>query len=454
MSPSGPNPSGTPQVRSLNCPGCGAALTIRSFNQAVTVVCDHCHSILDAQDPRLTILQKFKVTVDEYPPLIPLGTRGTIRGTAYEAVGFQRRTIHVEGISYSWHEYVLFNPYKRFRYLTEYNGHWNDTSILKSLPIVNDDVSPPTVSYLGQTYKNFQTANAATSFVLGEFPWQVRVGESAEVSDYVSPPRVISSEQTGKEITWSMGEYISGRDIWKAFSLQGDPPEPVGVYEDQPSPLSASTATIWFAFAVFLVVLVLLLMSFSIFARNEQVIDGNYTFNTSARGEASFVTDVFELKGHTSDLELKTTADLNNNWIYLNYALINQDTGQAYDFGREVSYYHGYDEDGAWSEGSREDSVAVPSVPPGNYYLRIEPESDFGHGTISYSIFVTRDVPQMSFFGLALLALLLPAGFITWRSMSFEHLRWAESDYAPVAASDDGDDSDDNPDRPVTLGNI
>jgi hypothetical protein len=418
------------------------------------VVCDHCHSILDAQDPRLTILQKFKVTVDEYPPLIPLGTRGTIRGTAYEAVGFQRRTIHVEGISYSWHEYVLFNPYKGFRYLTEYNGHWNDTSILKSLPIVNDDVSPPTVSYLGQTYKNFQTANAATSFVLGEFPWQVRVGESAEVSDYVSPPRVISSEQTGKEITWSMGEYISGRDIWKAFSLQGDPPEPVGVYEDQPSPLSASTATIWFAFAVFLVVLVLLLMSFSIFARNEQVIDGNYTFNTSARGEASFVTDVFELKGHTSDLELKTTADLNNNWIYLNYALINQDTGQAYDFGREVSYYHGYDEDGAWSEGSREDSVAVPSVPPGNYYLRIEPESDFGHGTISYSIFVTRDVPQMSFFGLALLALLLPAGFITWRSMSFEHLRWAESDYAPVAASDDGDDSDDNPDRPVTLGNI
>jgi hypothetical protein len=349
---------------------------------------------------------------------------------------------------------VLFNPYKGFRYLTEYNGHWNDTSILKSLPIVNDDVSPPTVSYLGQTYKNFQTANAATSFVLGEFPWQVRVGESAEVSDYVSPPRVISSEQTGKEITWSMGEYISGRDIWKAFSLQGDPPEPVGVYEDQPSPLSASTATIWFAFAVFLVVLVLLLMSFSIFARNEQVIDGNYTFNTSARGEASFVTDVFELKGHTSDLELKTTADLNNNWIYLNYALINQDTGQAYDFGREVSYYHGYDEDGAWSEGSREDSVAVPSVPPGNYYLRIEPESDFGHGTISYSIFVTRDVPQMSFFGLALLALLLPAGFITWRSMSFEHLRWAESDYAPVAASDDGDDSDDNPDRPVTLGNI
>jgi hypothetical protein len=452
MSASGPNPSGMPQVKSLNCPGCGAAITLRSFTQAVTVVCDHCHSILDAQDPQLTILQKFTKAVGEDPPLIPLGTRGTIRGTAYEAVGFQRRTIHVEGISYSWHEYVLFNPYKGFRYLTEYNGHWNDTSILRSLPTVNDNVSPATVTYLGQTYKHFQTAKAGTSFVLGEFPWQVRVGESADVSDYISPFRVISSERSAKEITWSMGEYVSGRDIWKAFGLQGDPPERIGVYENQPSPLSADTSAIWLACAGFLALLVLMLMGFSTFARNEQVIAGNYEFNTNARGEASFVTDVFEIKGHTSDLELKTTSNVDNNWIYLNYALINQDTGRAYDFGREVSYYHGYDSDGFWSEGSQVDSVAIPSVPPGNYYLRVEPESDFGRGNIWYSITATRDVPQMSFFGLAFLALSLPVALITWRSLSFEHLRWAESDYAPTAPSDDDDDN--NPNRPITLGDL
>ena len=454
MSASGPNPSGMPQVKSLNCPGCGAAITLRSFTQAVTVVCDHCHSILDAQDPRLTILQKFTKAVGEDPPLIPLGARGTIRGTAYEAIGFQRRTIHVEGLPYSWHEYVLFNPYKGFRYLTEYNGHWNDTSILRSLPTVNDNVSPATVTYLGKTYKHFQTAQAGTSFVLGEFPWQVRVGESSTVSDYISPPRVISSERTGKEVTWSMGEYISGRDIWKAFALAGDPPERIGVYENQPSPLSADTSAIWFACAGFIALLVLMLMGFSSFARNEQVITGNYEFNTNARGEASFVTDGFELKGHTSDLELKSTSNVDNNWIYLNYALINQNTGQAYDFGREVSYYHGYDSDGSWSEGGQQDTVAIPSVPPGNYYLRVEPESDFGRGAIWYSITVTRDVPQMSFYGLAFLALLLPAALITWRALNFEHLRWAESDYAPATSADDSDQDDNNPDRPITLGNI
>jgi len=426
-----------PQVKALNCPGCGAALTVRSFNNAVTIVCDSCHSILDAKDPNLQILQRFKVATGEDKPLIPIGTRGKIRGTDYEVIGFERRTILVDGIPYSWHEYVLFNPYKGFRYLTEYNGHWNDVSILKALPEALPYASPPKVKYLGETYKHFQTARAETAFVLGEFPWQVRVGESAEVTDYVSPPRVLSSEQTGNEVTWSMGEYLSGKDVWRAFRLPASAPDPVGVYENQPSPLSAETRNIWVAFGAFLVVLVALMIAFDMAARNEQVFTGYYKYNSNQRGEASFVTDVFEVKGHTSNVELTTSTDLNNRWIYLNYALINEDTGQAFDFGREVSYYHGYDSDGSWSEGSANDRVSVPKVPPGRYYLRVEPEGDPGYGMTYYTITVKRDVPQYSFYGIALGALLLPAILLTWRSLSFEHLRWAESDHPPIKLGGD-----------------
>ncbi len=430
-------PPGKPQVKALNCPNCGAALTLRSFNNAVTIVCDGCHSILDAKDPNLQILQKFKVATDEVRPLIPLGTRGKIRGAAYEVIGFERRTIHVDGMPYSWQEYVLFNPYKGFRYLTEYNGHWNDVSILKALPEILSYASPPKVRYLGETYRHFQTAKAGTSFVLGEFPWQVRVGESADVTDYVSPPRVISSEQTGNEVTWSLGEYLSGKDVWKAFGLQGDPPEAVGVYENQPCPVNADTKNIWVAFGAFLLALVVMMIGFDVAARKEQVFTGYYKYDSNHRGEASFVTDDFELKGHPSDIEVVTSTDLNNRWIYLNYALINEATGQAFDFGREVSYYHGHDSDGAWTEGSANDSVAVPKVPPGRYYLRVEPEGDPGYGVTYYTVTVKRDVPQYSFYGIALGALLLPAVLLTWRSLSFEHLRWAESDHAPVSSGDD-----------------
>ncbi len=434
MSTSGPAPAGTPQVRSLNCPGCGASLTVRSFGNAITIVCNSCHSVLDARDPKLKILQQFHASTSEDPPLIPLGTRGTIRGVAYEVIGFQRRTIQVEGISYSWHEYILFNPGKGFRYLTEYDGHWNDVSMLRSLPDLSSGGA--SLTYLGETYRHFQTADAATSYVLGEFPWQVRVGETASVSDYISPPRVISSEGSGKEVTWSLGEYLAGRDIWKAFKLEGEPPAPIGVYENQPSPLSANVRGVWTLAGGFLIALLALAVGVYCMASDEQILDQTFEFNTSAKGEASFVTDMFQLKGRTSDVELTTSAEVDNSWIYLNYALINQDTGHAYDFGREVSYYHGYDSDGSWTEGSTTNTVTVPSVPPGNYYLRVEPESDPDKGLIRYTVTVKRDVPQAGFFGLALLALLIPAGLITWRSLNFEHLRWAESDYG--SAPNDG----------------
>src|SRR5262249_52017912 len=136
-------------------------------------------------------------------------------------------------------------------------------------------------------------------------------------------------------------------------------PVSVGVYENQPSPLSGDVKMVWTIAFTFLVLLVALMIGFYSMARNEQVFSQSYTFNTNVKSEPSFVSDEFELKGRTSNLELTTTAHVDNNWIYLNYALINEDTGHAYDFGREVSYYHGYDSDGAWTEGSQKDVVVI-----------------------------------------------------------------------------------------------
>lgn len=418
-----------PQAKALNCPQCGAAITLRALGHAETVVCESCHSILDAKDPNLQILQKFQVITGEVPPLIPLGSRGKLRGTDYEVIGFQRRSITVEGIRYDWHEYVLFNPYKATHYLTEYNGHWNDISVCKELPVVNFS----SVNYLGEVYRHFQTSDANTNYVLGEFPWQVRVGEHATVTDYVKPPRVLSSEKSANEVTWSLGEYMYGADIWKSFNLPGRPPEAFGVYENQPSPISENVKGIWSAFLAFALLLLFLMAGFDFASNKTTVFDSSYRLNAGEpKGEASFVTDVFELGGRTSNVQITTSASVDNSWIYLNYALINQDSGQAWDFGREVSYYHGYDSDGSWTEGSRRDTVVIPSIPAGHYYLRIEPEVDARHPPISYSVQVKRDVPVLGFFGIAFLALLLPAIAITWRSMNFERMRWAESDHPPI----------------------
>jgi hypothetical protein len=251
--------------------------------------------------------------------------------------------------------------------------------------------------------------------------------------DYVAPPRVLSSETTGdKETTWSLGEYMSGADVWKAFSLPGQPPQAVGIYENQPSPLTATTKSIWRTFGLLLVGAVLMFIFHTALAKDKVVFTNSYTFDTSnPTAEHSFVTESFEFSGsRAAPVKVATNANVDNNWIYLNYALVNEDTGQTYDFGREISYYSGYDSDGSWSEGSRNDSVVIPSVPPGHYFLRIEPESDRKPGRIVYSVNVTHDYPVGYWLLIAVGLLLLPAILITWRSINFEYMRWQESDHA------------------------
>ncbi|MEQ1884936.1 MAG: DUF4178 domain-containing protein [Bryobacteraceae bacterium] len=407
------------------------------MGRTINVVCGSCGSILDAADPNVRVLQGAQNAINQVQPLIPLGTRGKWRGQLYEAIGFQRRSITVEGQEYSWAEYVLFNPYRGYRYLTEYDGHWNDATPVTGLPTPQATGA----QYLGLTYKHFQTANAVTRFVLGEFPWQVRVGDRAAVKDYVSPPYVLSEEKVDGEVTWTMGEYVLGKDIWKSFHLPGSAPAPIGIYLNQPAPLSASWKELWVAFVMMLMCVGIVFFLDEALAAKEQVLDRTYRYTgPPITGDPSFVTPVFELKGRVSNVEIRTETDASNQWIFINYALINSETGAAYDLGREVSYYSGSDSDGSWSEGSKNDDVLVPSVPAGHYYLRVEPEGDASLGPVRYSIIVSRDIPPFPLFLAAFFALLIPPILIGWRAFSFERKRWAESDHPMVTTSSDDDD--------------
>jgi hypothetical protein len=430
----------TPAVTGLNCPNCGAPLVRRGFEHSVSIVCENCHSVLDAKDPNLRILQQFEAQTP-IRPLIPLGTRGKIRGDVYEAIGFQVRTITVEGTPYSWSEYLLFNPYKGFRYLTEYQGHWNDVTVLRNLPEVDTSGQRPVARLLGERYRHFQTAQAVTTYVLGEFPWQVHVGESATVMDFVAPPRMLSSETTPSETVWSLGEYTPGARVWEMFKLPGKPPAAVGVFENQPSPLQGGVKGIWLLCLLLLLSLLALSQIFDIFAGKEEVFRASYVAQPPGRGgETSFVTQPFDLKGRTSAVEVSIHTDAENNWVYLNLALIDLDTGQAFDFGREVSYYYGVDGGESWSEGGATDRALLPSVPSGRYYLRVEPEMDPAARPVSYQIAIRRDVPAWSFFWIAALLLLVPPAFLSFRALSFEQRRWTESDYGPPIKSGGGDD--------------
>lgn len=443
------------KTKALFCPNCGGPIELRGFGHALTAVCPQCLSVLDATSPELKILQQIQ-EAQRVTPIIPLGTRGKFGGTAWEVIGFQTRTVIDDGQEFSWDEYLLFNPYKGFRYLTECEGHWNFVTPLEAMPARISIGSRPGVSFDGRIFRHFSGAEAATSFVLGEFPWRVIVGEKVIADDFVDPPTVLSAETTDNEVTWSRGEYTPGAEIWKAFALQGNPPRPVGVYLNQPSPHKSHTG-VWKHFFLLLVALIFLAIVFASVSRQNVVFEQTYHFSTADKGEPSFVTPVFELTGRTAAMELSIDTNLSNNWAYFNLALINQDNGQAFDFGREVSYYSGTDSDGAWSEGGRNSSVFIPSVPSGHYYLRVEPEMETPAGSststtstsmrrnvaprfnaVNYTITLRHDVPNYSWFWIAFALLLIPPIFYSIRSRAFETKRWMQSDYPPITRSSGG----------------
>jgi hypothetical protein len=436
------------KTKTLACPNCGSPIELRGFGHALTAVCPQCLSVLDASTPELKILQQIQ-EAQRVTPLIPLGTRGKFGGSAWELIGFQVRTVVEDGEQFSWDEYLLFNPYKGFRYLTEYQGHWNFVTPIEALPASISLGSRPAVSLDGHIFRHFSGAEAETTFVLGEFPWRLKAGEKVIADDFVNPPTVLSAERTESGVTWSRGEYTPGPEIWKAFALPGNPPPAQGVYLNQPSP-HGNHGGVWKRFFWLILALIVLACLFADFSKQNVVFERTYHFSTLDPGEPSFVTPVFDLTGRTAALELKIDTDLNNNWAYFNFALIDQDTGHAFDFGREVSNYSGTDSNGAWSEGSRNDSVFIPSVPPGHYYLRIEPEmeapasprsamssmtrSNFRrpYSTVNYSIQLRHDVPNYTWFWIAAVLLLIPPMFYSIRSRQFEVKRWMQSDYPPV----------------------
>jgi hypothetical protein len=215
-----------------------------------------------------------------------------------------------------------------------------------------------------------------------------------------------------------------------------------------------------------LIALLVVAMMFGALSPGNTVFDEHYHYTTADKTEPSFVTKVFDVDGRTSNLEVNISTNLINNWAYFNLALINETTGDTFDFGREVSYYAGTDSDGPWSEGGQSSTATIPRVPAGKYYLRVEPEMEgseapsvtppkpapegyYSEGgavwsrqkpaaavkanTVYYEIKLRHDVASYGWFWVAAGMLMIWPIVSTIRATAFETRRWQTSDYPPTS---------------------
>lgn len=417
----------------LSCPQCGGPLELRAPDQTQRVACPYCGSLLDATQD-LKVLEVMSAVGLE--PLIPLGAKGRLFGVPWTAIGCMERSVTVEGVRYAWREYLLHDPKRGFRWLTESKGHWSFVD-----PVHVGDVGEAFGggrSYDGTSYKHFQSGVASVDHVLGEFYWAVARGDTSETNDYVCPPRLLSEEITESEGTYSLATYLEPEEVWRAFSLRGAPPPRLGVAPNQPWPHSETGRSVfssWGLLAGALMVAFLFLATVG----GRRVLAQSYTIEpraVSGSPESAVFTEKFLIPS-AGNVEVRVDAPVANSWLYLDGALINEATGDVHEFDAEVAYYAGADSDGSWSEGGQKAHAYVGSVEKGEYVLRLQPQWEAGKAPSSYSVILRSRVPRLHQALLALLALAAWPALLLWSKLRFEAQRWSESDHPWVSGGED-----------------
>jgi hypothetical protein len=76
------------------------------------------------------------------------------------------------------------------------------------------------VIYLGVRYQLKESYKAETTYVAGEFYWQVERGQKTDNRDFSNGKNMLSLEQSKNELTWSFGGKIPSEQVASAFNLE------------------------------------------------------------------------------------------------------------------------------------------------------------------------------------------------------------------------------------------
>jgi hypothetical protein len=190
--------------------------------------------------------------------------------------------------------------------------------------------------------------------------------------------------------------------------------------------------------AMFLVALVAVQIAGIIALHGQTLYKYSYMASPGEKGQTVISTS-FTVPEDTINLWIHAYAPVDNDWVELDTSLVNTQTQE--DFGPllSIEYWHGYDSDGSWSEGSHSASRLVGGADPGIYQFTVSPDAGtFTKGNPqSFEIEVRNNVAVWSNFWITLGLILAWPAIYLFRRRNFEVRRWSNSDYSPYASDDD-----------------
>jgi len=448
----GPRPTERVDVQKLRCPTCGGPVPIMVPDKTERAACPACNSLLDFSQGGLSFLNQ--LNQQPLTPYIPLGTEGTLDGRKVMCIGFMERATIVDGVTYAWREY-LFHSDAGYSWLLEDS---NNFTLVSPINPADVRVDGHQATYGGRGHRLFQTASVFVRYVVGEFYWQVSVGERAQTADYVAPPHIVSEERTRSEVNWSAGRYVPGDELWTAFGLPGSPPDPTDVAPAQPNPITLGFPFAFAAAALALLAGVFFLTTSSVpeltlvdgpmvlpaVAEPSMIERGNQSASALATTSANVAlagpsvnvsyTPAFSVPEGVETLRVAMTSNMGNGWIGIACALVNETTGATTEFVLEQDLFHSPGP--AVSPAGSSSFVDVGGVHEGQYTLRLDPRwarktSEAAGGVPTANIRISSyDAAGKASTGCCWFSgflLVLPIPLVWIRKRLFEGRRWRNS---------------------------
>ena len=441
--------------RSIACPGCGGSVAIKAVGLTVSVACQYCGSLLDVANADVKLITQYHEAAGALT--LPLGSRGVLDAVEWEVIGWQAR----EDGEAQWQEYLLFNPYAGYRWLTEAEGEWTLGVMIAERP--EPDASER-VSWRGKRYAcEYAPVATTTTRVLGEFYWRVQAGDVVYATVFARGREQLSLEYSADEVNWTHLVPVAASDVLAAFAPKpaagggfgrrrligaagaagveafaepaGEPERERGGFFARSGawPLYGDSDLLWmFMLAALTTTLALVILA------------ALHGVTGTARAQAAVPIDGAEQRftlGHIAVTRpwqvVSVTAqsdDFVNKWVELEYSLVDSKTQQAVDASGAIEYYEGRDSDGRWTEGRHTTTTRFSSVPRGEYEVvlnasahswngagAVQPESSgtgawggADAGMVSLGFLIEAGGVPMSNLWLVLILVLLPPIVILW----------------------------------------
>ncbi len=423
----------------VGCPNCGGALSLTAPDKAERVTCPYCNSLLDVNQGKLTWLKALNPPPSPPDFVLKVGMEGVFMNDAkFRIIGAVVRSVKIDGITYYWHEYLLYNPLIGFRWLVHSDNHWNFVEPVNPAEVESTQIygTSSTVNYNGQSYKIFQDAPAIVEFVQGEFYWRVEQGETVRATDYVAAPLMLSQEATNNEINWSVGVYQTNADIEKAFNIT-DLPKPWSVAPNQP--FTGGFYIKWgFGFLGLLLLVAIFMLPFS---TTNTPLNETVTLQptASATTAQTVFSQPFELKGNRN-VRITANAPVSNAWADLDVDLVNEQNQEIESVNIPIEYYSGSDSDGSWTEGGQSQDATLSSLPAGKYTLRVEGTWQNFQQPMPVAVKVEQNVSRGVNFLCAFVVMAILPILALIRKFMFESRRWGESMFGTTSSGGSDDE--------------